>query len=720
MKRRSTKHTTRFHHSSKGMAVILVLILIVSGIGMFMAMNNDNIIMTRLGGFFKRSYDLKLEAESGLEIQRAELMTLARNCMDNKYDGDSKATFTTPEDENDDVVALGYVYDADRPDVTPVISRSRGDINLRVFLFPEDPDPAIDWTTSPTEYDLSFPKYFLVVSETENEKTGEIFTIESRVKIREESYSEILYGTHGVGAFPVLKPSEYYKIAAGIFEGRVHFGDFPDGKLQFEGKWWEAETGTSWNQSLPGSPTQEEQLEDGFEFTNQVHYFLGHVTFADPVLPGDEYPFKRREVDMTSTNCSGGCGSGEYKTEMYFAEGYTANYTNIRPVPSTYYTDVETKATVDLSSLGLTDVCLKLVSTPSGGKIKQYNCATDEFFAFDRYQNEQNDVINGTDSSIATYDTDGLFTCLSGSCNVHIKGIVDGEATFAADNIYIEGDLVYQDPNEDVLGVVAKNNIVIPEAVPQTTNPYETLEGKKPKNVDRYDPTDRSTANGQYLDITNFIPVDSDGNLVDPDIEDTTYPSQWMEEGLTSIGYVNAAAALDLEGHFLAGEHVVISGIFNPEVDSAGGLAVWATADGGATYQQYVGSGKDTLDSFYMTNPLKPTKTIAKPGLIPPYYYDGYQPTLTPTDTAGAYDQFEEMIRSVGSDLRVRGSLNSKYSYTANTFNGRDQGFQRRVIRPDPRVAFNPPDYYPPTGEMVIGVEFQKSYRGRNKRVPAS
>ncbi|MEZ4818631.1 MAG: hypothetical protein R3A45_01590 [Bdellovibrionota bacterium] len=99
-----------------------------------------------------------------------------------------------------------------------------------------------------------------------------------------------------------------------------------------------------------------------------------------------------------------------------------------------------------------------------------------------------------------------------------------------------------------------------------------------------------------------------------------------------------------------------------------------------------------------MTDPSNPSKTIAKTGLVPAYYYDGYQKWKTPTDTDGAYDQHEEMLRASGSDLRVRGSLNSKYSWTSNTFNAFEQGFRRRVIRPDPRVRFSPPEYYPQPG----------------------
>ncbi|MEZ4818630.1 MAG: hypothetical protein R3A45_01585 [Bdellovibrionota bacterium] len=506
---------------TQGMAVVVVLMIIITVSALLVAVNNDVIRVTSLGGFFTRSYDLKLEAESGLEVGRSELINISRNVMDNKYDSTSLATFTTPANESDDQVALGYVYDASRNSIEPILNKSRGGMTLRVFLFPEDPDPSLDWSVDSLEYDLTFPKYFLMVSEAAHEESGEIYTIEHRIKIREESYSEILYGTHGVGPFPVLANWEKYKIAPGIFEGRVHFGDFPDDQLQFEGAWWNADTGTSWNQSIGEDPSQEEQLANGFEFNDQVHYFLGHVSFADPILSGDEHPFQRRETTLADANCTGGCGTGEFKAEMYFAEGYTANYAEIREVPASYYSEIEPKATVDLSALGLTDVCLKMISTAGGGKIKRYNCATDEFHAFDRYEDEYDDVRNGTDSAVATYDTDGLFTCLSGSCNIHLKGIVDGSATFVGDNIYLEGDIVYQDPDTDLIGVVAKNNIVIPEAVPQTTNPYDTL--KTQNNVDRYDPLDPTTANGQYLNITNFIPVDSLGDPIDLDIEDDTY-----------------------------------------------------------------------------------------------------------------------------------------------------------------------------------------------------
>ncbi|MCB0326065.1 MAG: hypothetical protein KDD52_00450 [Bdellovibrionales bacterium] len=695
----------------QGMAVFGVLILIVVSVAIFLAVNQGNLSVQKIASLIRKNITLQNQAETGSDIAKGMLIKLAENNMENQYSGSSLASFSNPGD-GINPVEQGYVYDSDRSTLTALIDSTQGSTKTLVYLFPEDPNPAIDWSSDPTEYDGEYPKRFLIVSQAENTQTGESFSIETLVEITEEPFSEILYGILGSGGVP----SEFY-IEPGIFEGRVHFNLDPTELYMNSSKQIGdlVGYGIAVNEGMPSSPTYEEAMQYGYELDDQAHYYLGHVTFANSTPSGQEYPFKRTGFAYDdSESCTQDCGYGERYTEILFQEGYSEGYDKVKPLDTSYFSNLIPNADVDFTGSGKTDVCLKFINTVGGAKLKEYTCNTDQPYVWDRYVGEEDDVRNGTDSSIATYDAGGLIAC--GDCDVHIKGIVADTTSVVAQNVYIEGDLVYQDPYNNMLGVMAINDIVVPDGVPQHERPM--FSNMMAQTIDSYNPLNSSSQNGLLRNITNFIPEDSNGDPIDLDIEDTTYPAQWMyKAALQGIGFVNGAATLDLEGHFIAGNYFRMQGIWQPEMDADKAIGIMATEDGGATWDRYLLTEWDQPNSFYITDPMDPSKKIPRPGIEPAFYRDGH---LNKTPKDGVYDYGEEFIRIPQGQLHIRGSANHLYAYSSRLFNQQTNGFFRRVHREDKRVDATPPLFFPRTGEVVIGSKFTKSYKGKSSLIPQS
>ncbi|MEZ4819656.1 MAG: hypothetical protein R3A45_07095 [Bdellovibrionota bacterium] len=351
------------------------------------------------------------------------------------------------------------------------------------------------------------PKFFTIVSQATHRETGEVFTIESRIQVRLENYSEIAYGVRGVGSFP-YNPWRYNFIPS--VYGRVHL-NIPDNNIQFMHGGWVDDNGGAYPSKAGDS---------------NVHTFLGPVTFenlhehdfgGDKNLPfyrenkeiGRWDIYLRPELKFTKgldypVNLVAEPGDAGYKKEL---DPSTAEYFNVLQgtASSGYGIDLSGTGgscqTNSVTGNSEVNICLKM----QGTDLLQYDCNNvdpdvGEFFmqpsvdqviwandvniasaitSFpDRYMGERADVIAGnTNHATNTHTLGGVIYCRETSCdcNLHIKGIYAETVTFAADNVVIEGDIVSadQDPINSpyTLGVIAKENIIIPQGIPQGANP---------------------------------------------------------------------------------------------------------------------------------------------------------------------------------------------------------------------------------------------------------
>lgn len=800
----------------KGYAIVVVMILMIVGAGIILFANTENLFFTKLSSFFNRSKQIQTVAENGIKLAELDLEGLTRNSM--FQDPGTVDTFTQlvgePSQLPIDHGLHVFNVDVDDRDITPRITRQEGDVTLQVTYFPIDPCVPDDCEDE-GDYNRKNPKYFDVVSRAFHQKTGDVYTVESRLKVRFENFTEIAYGILGVGAYPYnpdnglpsnpnnskwrFIPSEY---------GRTHF-NIPGNLVKFIFKGGLNVTTSSYHG--PG----------------RTHTFTKVATFEGEEEDVSEgRPFTLRSVTYNGVN-----GDTVMKPIMDFKAGYQTGvdlvvepgdegYDPTRdPANDAYYAQLEAMAdggegvnlTASASSgcavntvTGRTEtrVCLKM----QGDTVYEYNCnansqnfmqpridvvvdaddfkyatggwsdALDDSSFPDRYVGERADVRSGTTTGATTsYDANGVFYCKSPNpgceCNIHVKGVYEGKLTMVADNIVIEGDIVNKDQNpldsQNVFGAIAQRNIIIPEGLPQAaTSNLSNFTMDYSNNTDKLKmtsgdppiqncttpgascPTPASLAES-YLNITNFL-GDDGSNYVDRDFNNVDYKDHttWIDHNdpNPSVEYYNSPMALDLDGHFYAAEHVEVTSIFNPELTTEDDKGmVMLTCDnpsvlGGCTgpnaeysYREPFVDGDPATD-----NPLYTQDTDGDYIMVTDddtgeevegvFWIDGLGDAQNAvTISSSTFDDdvrgntntkvYEDVPRVKNAMLHVFGSMNSKYYFSEGRFNSFDVGFQRRLIKDDPRAGFLVPPGFPSTSNVVIEELYRKSYHGDSSRL---
>lgn len=807
-----------YSSSRQGYAIIGVLIMMVVGVSVVIIAQKENTLLTKISGFFVRKHTAQSMAESGLDLARLDLKRITKNVRYNKIEQDMFTRLREGGQQSalDQGLHSFMAKAADRI-IQPRFTRNDGARTLSVLYFPQNPCQP-DCSTE-DDYNTRFPKIFNIVSQVQDKNTGEVFTVESKVLVRLESFTEIAYGITGIGDYPVLRDGETLAFKPSVY-GRTHFNinqnliQLLDGGDLF----------------IKGNIAYPESLEPVFFGDNNTHLFLGPLTFEQPELhdvtiQGQDMklPFKVENRKYSNYN------DIEFHPNVELTKNYGVGVDVITEPDDLDY-DLNIDPMSDLSfqkyqsiadsgnGLNFSDsqlcvynpvvrkvesnICLKM----DGDQLLRYECENayadrpGEFFMPpsidivtpsvdiranrnpnfntellekikhfpDRYSGEREDVRTGVSSNaIESYPLDGLVFCKNAGCecNIHIKGIYDGSVNFVADNIVIEGDIVNKDQENmnhstSVFGAIAKNNIIIPEGVPQAANSSKGPAWNEPIGridltaasppFDRCSPSSTGCNNPaslaeSYLNITNFI-ADDGVSYVDRDADDASgrYRSAtpWFDylESYEPKKYFNSPMALDLEGHFLAGEHVVVNGIFNPELttDSADkqGIAILTCEQYSGdsckdySYREPVFDGDVDEDGLAYQYPLYDKDSDGKvifaqgsAGAVQPIFYiDGLRNgkiLAGNINTSADYYDFEidnnEATPRMKNELiYVYGSLNSKYFFSSANNNAYEIGFRNKIMVNDPRAGNVDPPGFPQTNNIIYNELFRKSYLGRS------
>lgn len=631
-------------NTSKGSALIIVLVILGIGTLAVVTMFRTTESFMNFGRVSRKGVDLKLKAESGLELAKVDL-------EDRRVNADYDTIVANPVD-------VGLVYDDNAgrnckeptDNCVPRFLKTDGKIQISVYYIP-DKRNAQDGVS----YALVFPKFFTVVSEATNTTTGEIHTVEAFFQIKRESYAEITFGM--LDPQPVLGV-DTYEFTPSIYGGHVHFGKFPNGKLPYF------------------------RRESNTVAEKNYHTFKGPVTFEGTPPPGEDHPFDKH--DYSTMNFEKGYISG-----FELAEDTVDRIDNI-------YNQTAQKATLNLSGY---HVCLKFVASASGGEMHQYNCNDNTLNPRRRYKGETSDT--GATGPIAVYPINkSVVVCgdENNSCNLHVKGIVKGEVTVAANNIVIEGDIQYWDQDKktspDRFGAVAKKNIKIPNSVPngyQYTNEWYA-----------HKQNEKNPVNTQWHDVTNFVPPTEDR---DAGTEGYFYcescPPKWfyVPEGKEE-GWINTISTLDLDGQFMA-----IGGILDVE----------GFSDSKKTGNQYTAlSIVDKNNKVWAATDKGNKAYYYKSGGV---WYRQAEPKACERwdNSINKCKMFREAHRSMSWNIWIFGGLVvGGYSFTNNSS---DSGFQKRVINADERLFNKAPPGFPESDVTELQLLWVKNYGGKSSQL---
>lgn len=789
------------HQKRSGYAIIIVLILLVIGTATLLMLNRQSTFFSKLSGFFSRNRKIQEQAQTALELGINDLRKIADNSLNVNASGIDKFTSLVVGNAYNEGLYADYAGGGIARTLAPRSLFSgnssvltNGDIEVRVYYFPED--PCAGACANDAAYNIKMPKQFYVVSEALNTRSGEIFTVESHVKVRQGNIAEFAMGVHGTVCLDAIPPANpdncskpfpdtnYLDYAPAAY-GRTHF-DLDPLKLRF---------------TFEGNTP--------LENPSQMHIFHDLVTFQNPKDSSQPiYPFDRLKETF----------SGKTKAAMMkFEEGWADNQQlfakpfkpdgsanpDYRPLDDPSHEDYFTQtlqpladasgynlvtnkglscpATANAFGVKQIDICLKF----DGTVMKEYPCAkkNDDFMGrvdmtmhpdsvngtgaffdpgttpatlqngqYDRYVNEHTDVYTGTNSATTLGSTNGVVYCyMSGcDCNIHVKGIVDGQLTVAANNIVIEGDLQYQnqDPllSKNTLGLIAKNNVVIPAGVPQAATSEATQETNwqnDTPNVDQAPPFNDSTPGGNpatlaesYLGITNFIPQ-SGGSYVDRDVGNDEY-GQYVNWNPTGKEYYNSPMALDIDGFIYAGNSVKVDSIFNPEMTSDGSFAMgFITCEDPPNctnfkYRNPAAVSTET-NALYKSDGTIVDATTA--GSVQPLFFaDGLNTNGMNIDWQSGkpkygnynsqFDPGEEIARPLNRLLNVFGGITSRYYYIfdqmgdATSKSNFRMGFRRKLVMGDPRASFLFPPGYPTIRKIIAEKDYQKSFQGKSSLMP--
>jgi hypothetical protein len=800
------------YKKKSGYAIVIVLVLIVVGTVALIMFNRESLFFSKVAGFFSRARKIQSQALDGIELAKGDLRKITNNSRDPNATGDK--FMATSSGGPTGAYNQGLYFDHNNSGltrtITPRFTRHDGDFTVNVYYFPENPCTTAAPCPTDEVYNKIMPKRFVIVSEAVNNANGEVFTAESRVQAKLENLSEISYGIAGVKCLKTTPCTNYdamrypntpvYLFSPSVY-GRSYF-DLPSSMIFFN---WD-------NPNNISDKNQQHIFNDLVTFKNtkqsgQEHPFeVMEHTIQQQDVNGNNQPTGLTKNTMVTFKK--GYIEGQPLT---FAEGSD-------PTSDDYFTDMQTRATATGRDLSSTipcpatpnafgkkeiNICLKFV----GNQVKRYNCKeyNDNFMGrvdgnihpasaqssagnpygftqstagvfvpgssgtvaewiskgYDRYENERTDVINNTDSSVETFPADGVIFCNPANCdcNLRVKGIVDGQVNIVAKNVGIEGDIRHKDQSkdtDDMVGIVAKNEIIIPAGVPQAAGSASSRSYVQQQQValaDSEPPFTDTTPGGwpqnlaaAYQDITNFIPFDSAaGEFVDRNSTNVDY-EQFVKWPLAQTGgkAYSSPTTLDIDA-FMTGSIVKVDGIFNPkddntpsQTDNSGaynvGLSVIVCTDppacGNYSYRNPgLKSDTDPKALYKADGTLKPATTS---GTVQPLFYvDGLNRTNMyigqsfDEPTNGSYNDVsfqtgEEVSRPLNRGLSIFGGLNSKFFGIADSaLNGANgssfkQGFGRKLIAGDPRAKYMAPPGYPSTSFVIIDELYQKSHSGKS------
>ncbi len=795
----------QFNHHRRGYAVIIVLILLIVGTVTLVMLNRESSFFTKVVGYFSRSKKIQAQAESGVGLAKSDLRRVTNNSRDPTATGVD--LFTTLANGGS-AYDQGLMFDYDgsrgaRTTIAPRIDRTDGDYRLRVYYFPENPCTTSTPCNDDSTYNSVLPKRFLIISEATNTRNGEVFTSESRVQVKLENFAEISFGVHGARCLDSSCTKKFpasgnYQFSPATY-GRTYF-DLPWNKIEF-----------IFDSDDVGGKDQQHIFTDLATFKNENPNGLPFVQ--------NSWPVKQQQVDG-SYQVVPGLNS---TPTMAFTQGYEEGVSltasdDSDPSSNAYFSKMETLSNTNGQNLSSTipcpatpnafgkkeiNICLKF----DGTTVKRYNCKeyNDNFMGridtnihpqsaysstgasgktdstagifvpgssgtasqwvangVDRYVGEHSDVYTGTDNSVGSFNTSGVIYCNPADCdcNVHIKGIVDGQVNVVAKNVVLEGDIRYKnqsDDSDDVLGVVAKNDIVIPAGVPQASTSASSSNYIQQTQISLPDSETPFTDNSpggwpgnlaeSYLGITNFIPHDG-SQYVDRNGENSDYSGfSNYDVSQTNNKHYSSPTVLDLDGFMYAGNTVKVDGIFNPKDDTAPG-----TTDNSGSYTMglsyIVCTNPPTCSNYEYKNPAAPPgdpKALFKAdgtlvdattsGTVQPLFYaDGLntnnlyigQDKSEPTNgnyNNVAFQAGEEVARPLNRAINVFGGLNSKFSAiydSITTSNGQvfRMGFKRKLIQADKRASYLAPPGYPSTARVRVDELYQKFHQGKSSLIP--
>jgi len=639
--------------TNTGSVLLLVLIVLSIGTVAMIALFGTTNSFFKMGGLFRKQVTLELKANSGIEIAKADLQERAQNkdyieVAKTEESAIKKGLLPHPSGNRDCKTGVNC-----EPRFDP---KKEGDIETTLIYIP-DPNN----TQDPDK----LPKSFTVISQAQNTKTGETYTIEALFEMKKENFAEMTFG--------MLHPK--FKKWMGVFNfmpatygGHVHFGNFECGSDPLE-------TCEPWAHFHSYGQDKQEESK---------HVFEGPVTFAGGALNLEEDPYFRKGDPFTHSKWS----------TLQFKKGYQTHYTLDQEVDDIYDQTVAQTSTPIILPDSSGHVCLKLdISLNEGtGYIKKYTCNPKEEDPAKRYDGEKPVGQDGGITLPIDLQKETVLVCgdKDHPCNLHIKGILKGALTVAAENITLEGDVQYSDQarnsSKDRFGVLAKKDIMIPRVIPSGSGYSADIDSENPK-----DP------NNPYLGITNFIPPTGDR-----DMGNTEYVDHFARNE-ENHGSKNYPGTLDIDGMLMAaGGKLYVEGYHDLDTNPEGATSILDQTGKAWPYKK--GTSKAS-GAYYFCDPNNKNCDDRNNWEVqaPPKYCGEME--------GGRCKLWSEDIRPRHGNIWIFGGLvTDDYSFTRVG----ESGFLRRVIYADQRLIKNPPPGFPDTGNAMVFLMWAKTYAGKS------
>jgi hypothetical protein len=486
--------------SSNGYALIVVLVLLAIGTTLgFLSLNSTNLQLTR-NWLFRQRLTVKSAAERGFDFAKLDLQARGRALDFDSTQRVDKAPYQGFS------TGVGLVPSSAGPS-TPRIVMEKGDIRNEVWYFANE---------SNTVYNSSLPKLFRVISYALDRKTGQNFTIEGDLTLRQVNFSEFAFGMLAPTAIKLDINTEF-NFRPKVYGGRAHFGKFGKTQPDYYGK---------------VRPTL--NFEGASSGHVGSHIFKGHATFEDDLVPDYEYPFRKSST-----------------AEVVFEEGYERSAkTKLLDLTQMdqFFDGLESEASSIFShwkTLDASHLCLQFTAD---GRVERWQCSPNSIAnggvpvtALNRY------IGSGPLETISLLEPVVIYV----RDDVEVRGVYNSQVTLVSEkNIRIGGDIqdAEQGPySPNRFGAIAQNDIVVPHYIPSH------------HGWTRWDENALKTEKALMQGKSNFV-VSGDRDRVRCEGQDTCdYPQYWYKS--QPEGSDNRVTILDLDGSILAFGKVDVEGI---------------------------------------------------------------------------------------------------------------------------------------------------------------
>lgn len=447
------------------------MLLAVGTIVMVGFVSLTNVFQGRFG-FRQKQNTVSGQAEAGIELATSDLNSRVRN-GDWLTFTDSANNITTDQGRYDS----GLIYPpsgATRTSKNHRFSISNGDLNSKVYYFPDAANIGATLSTYPDTY----PKFYHVIIQTQNTKTGQTYSTETKLRLDKKPVSDFALALF-TSATPA--PGTFYEYPPGSYSGHVHFGSMNPTNVSFVSPFKHPSSA-----AYPPSNVVkfEGRVTTGYDASGSTAYATYPFTKSPDVVitPG---PAMEDAYEVSVGDSAGDTTSwfNTVKSKAILLAGGsgTTVSTRLQSADATVEADATTA-----------DICLLFKPTT----IEIYTCNASNIPST-RYTGTAT-VINSPSQ---------VFYCES--CQYHIKGIVGGTvAVISKNRMYIEGDIQYADQSStsaNFFSAITQHDLYVGPAVPSYDVPYFTSSTTLTSSVSSTSHTNFTVTNDRDMGDTNYL-----------------------------------------------------------------------------------------------------------------------------------------------------------------------------------------------------------------------